>query len=363
VLVELLDIAGLLDAEGIPQPEPARAFLEASRGEALALLARAWLHSERFNELRLLPGLAAEGDWKNDPLRARQAVLDFLSTLPPTENTPEPPFWSLGSFVAAVRQAYPDFQRPAGDYESWYVRDQASGEFLRGFEHWEAVDGALIRYLITGPMHWLGMVDLASFEAEAPAPPAAFRLSAWAPGLLTGANPPALPPENASLKVASDARLYVSRRTPRSARYQLARFCAWDGEDEDGYRYRLAPSALERARKQGLRTSHLLALLRRHAASVPPNLARALDRWEEQGAEARLEQLLVLRVSAPEVLQALRGSRAARFLGAPLGPAAIIVKPGAWEKVIAVLAELGYLGEMVLPDEGNNRTPNQSTPE
>ena len=45
------------------------------------------------------------------------------------------------------------------------------------------------------------------------------------------------------------------------------------------------------------------------------------------------------------MLKDLRASRAARFLGDPLGPTVIIVKAGAWEKVIAVLAELGYLAE------------------
>ena len=70
------------------------------------------------------------------------------------------------------------------------------------------------------------------------------------------------------------------------------------------------------------------------------------ERWEERGrGDAILENLLVLRLSSPEVLEALRKSRAARFLGDPLGPTAVIVNPGAAEKVLTILAELGYLGE------------------
>ena len=45
------------------------------------------------------------------------------------------------------------------------------------------------------------------------------------------------------------------------------------------------------------------------------------------------------------MLKELRASRAARYLGDPLGPTVIIVKAGAWEKVIGALAELGYLAE------------------
>jgi hypothetical protein len=48
-------------------------------------------------------------------------------------------------------------------------------------------------------------------------------------------------------------------------------------------------------------------------------------------------------------MQKVRASRAARFLGEPLGPTAIVVKAGAQEKVLAILAELGYLGE-IKPD-------------
>ena len=38
---------------------------------------------------------------------------------------------------------------------------------------------------------------------------------------------------------------------------------------------------------------------------------------------------MVLRVTVPEVLQALRASRAARYLGEPLSPTAVAIKPGA----------------------------------
>jgi hypothetical protein len=88
-------------------------------------------------------------------------------------------------------------------------------------------------------------------------------------------------------------------------------------------------------------------LLRRHATVVPPSLIKALERWEERGAAARLEHLWVLRLNSPELLQELRASRAARFLGDPLGPTTIVVKPAAVEKVIAILAEMGYLGELI----------------
>ena len=337
-LQALLAAAGLLDTAAVPQPEPARQFLEASRGQALAQLVCAWLESATFNELRMLPGLSAEGDWQNDARKTRQAVLGFLSSVPPAT------WWSLPAFVAAIKQQQPDFQRPYGNYDTWHLRDTRSGDFLRGFEHWDEVDGAMVRFIISGPLHWLGIVDLAIPAADGPV--TAFRWSGWAEALLRGESPASLPEEQAAIIVRSNARLHAPRRLPALARYQLARFCEWEKEDEQAYTYRLTPASLERARQQGLTVGHLLSLLRRHAEAMPPTLVKALERWDAQGSAARLETLLVLRVGSPEVLQALRQSKAARFLGEPLGPATIAIKPGAAEKVLAALAELGYLGEL-----------------
>ncbi|MDD5467068.1 MAG: helicase-associated domain-containing protein [Anaerolineales bacterium] len=336
-LVDLLACAGLLDGAGQPLSEPVRLFLEARRGQALAALFSAWRASNQFNDLRHVPGLLFEGDWKNDPLRARQAILAWLA------NLPERTWWSLPAFVSAVRQAHPDYQRPAGDYDSWYIRDAQRDVFLRGFAAWDDVDGALIRFIICGPLHWMGILDLAAPTPGAPA--TAFRPSAWAEALLKGAEPEGLPAETLKLDAASDGALRVPHLVPRAARYQVARFAAWEGERDGVYLYRLTPASLSLAQKSGLRIPALLALLSRHAAALPPSLERALQRWEEHGSEARLEQALILRVRTPEMLQTLRASRMARFLGDPLGPTVITVKPGALKKVLAMLTELGYLAE------------------
>ena len=341
-LSTLLALHGLLAPDQTPLPEPTRTFLEAPRGEALTGLVHTWLHSPDFDELRQLPGLQAEGDWKNDPLRTRRVVLEMLKTVP--KNT----WWSLNALIAAVKQQRPDFQRPTGEYDSWYVRDIASGEFLRGFEHWDEVDGALLRHMITGPMHLVGLVDLAGPDEETA--PTAFKWSGWAEMLLADI-PPKLGEETGRVYVRSDGRVTVPRMAPRAVRYQIARFCHWEGARNeakgDEFRYRLTPSSLARAREQGLRVGHLITLLAKHSDGIPPNITKALKEWEAQGAEARVVQVSVLRVSAPEILQALRASKAKRFLGDLLGSTTVVVKSGAEEKVLAALVELGYLGEVV----------------
>jgi len=339
ILKALLQAAGILDANGQPNPKATRQFLEAKRGAALAQLAQAWQHRKEFNELRLMPGLVAEGNWENDPLNTRNKVLEFAGSAPPGQ------WWSISALIADVKAQQPDFQRPAGDYDSWYIRPAAGGEYLRGFAHWDAVDSALLAFVLRGPLHWLGLVDLAA-PAEGKLG-TAFRWSAWAKDLLDGRAPKELRVESLKLKVDSRGMISVPRLAPRAVRYQVARFATWLPIKAEAYQYQLTARSLEAARKQGLKVQQLLNLLKAHsAAALPPNLLQALKRWELHGSQVQLSGMLVLRVHSAAALKALRASRAARYLGEPLGPAAISMKTGAGKQVLQALMELGYLGEL-----------------
>jgi len=108
----------------------------------------------------------------------------------------------------------------------------------------------------------------------------------------------------------------------------------------------LLARSLARAAQQGLKVEHLLVLLATNSDAGPPAaMVKALKRWEASGLEAHAEEEVVLRVSRPEILKELRKSRAARFLGEPLGPTAVVIKRGAQSKVVAALAELGLLAQ------------------
>jgi hypothetical protein len=360
VLRNLLVTAGLMAGDGTPRPETIREFLEASRGHALLRLFKGWLHSPDFNELRLMPQLEIEGEWENDPLLARGAALDFLSGIPGSlagqRDEKDRPFWSISAFLSSIHQSSPDYQRPAGDYDSWFIRDKRTGKFLRGFENWDEVDGALLRFIIAAPLFWLGIVELgldAAPKAGSSPTITAFRYSAWACELLNFKPPSGLTLENEQVSVYPDGRIRVPLGAPRAARYQIARFSEWEGFAQDAYRYHLTPSSLETARKQGLRVQHLSTLLRRVSRGIPAGLVKALERWETFGSEARAERVTILRVANPEIIQALRTSKAARFLGEAPDPKMVIIRPGAWEKIAAVLAEMGYLSEIKV--EGDDR--------
>ncbi len=327
VVRDLLNTAGILSG-GTANLEQAKTFLEMPRSQALNWLTKAWESSESFNELRQLPGLVCEGEWSNQPLSTRKFLFHLLESLP------EGKWWSMAAFILDIKGKHPDFQRPVGDYDSWLIKRVADGIFLRGFGSWDEVDGALVRYILSGPMFWLGVVELATNEEGQPA--SAFRVN----------EKPGASPEKGKLAVASNGRIRIPRLVPRATRYLISRFCEWEAPSPDGYNYRISTGSLKKAGEQGLKVSQLLSLLAKNANSeIPPAFVKALKRWEANGTEARVEQQTILRVSRPEVLEELRKSKTGRFLGETLGPVTAIVKAGAQSKVLAALAEMGLLAE------------------
>jgi hypothetical protein len=327
-LPELLTTAGIIKNDGL-HPEAVKKFLEASRADALSILYKAWLTSTTFDELRLIPSIVCEGEWKNQPQVTREFLMNLINDIPQGK------WWSIPAFVKAIKEKYPDYQRPAGDYDSWFIKRASDGQFMRGFAYWDAVDGALIKYVIY-MLHLLGKASLASPE-EGKDATAFFLLSSL----------PDKKEEKGKIVVSSNGKITVSRNFSRTVRYQLARFCEWDEPKGDDYIYRVTAESLRRATEQGLKAEQLLAMLVKYTKeAVPPAMVKALKRWDANGAEARVESLLVLRVSKPEIMEEIRKSKAGKYLGEILSPTAVVIKSGAIQKVLAELAELGLLAEI-----------------
>ena len=327
-LVALLTTAKLIKKNTI-NADKVKTFLEASRADALSMLQDAWLESDTFNELKLMPSIICEGEWTNQPLETREFLLTLLDAIP------EGKWWSLNAFIRDVKAKYADFQRPAGDYDSWFIKRVSDGQYLRGFPYWDVVDGALIKYFITDILRWLGQADLSI--ADGATEPTSFRLSSFEN----------IQDEKGKMTVASNGKISIERNASRVARYQISRFCEWLDEKKDVYQYQVTTNSLTKAKEQGLKAEHLLALLVKHTDNkVPPPIVKALKRWEVNGTEARVETQTILRLSKPEILEEMRKSKAARFLGDVLSPTAVVVKSGAIQKVMDMLAELGLLTEV-----------------
>ena len=171
----------------------ATAWLRLTPWEQMTALFKAWRDAgDAWNDLRHVPTLIAEGDWRNDPGLARRALIPTLRALDPTA------WYAIADLIAHIKATNPDFQRPDGDYTRWYVRDAAAGDYLAGFESWDQVEGRLLRFLITGPLFWLGVVAL-----DAVAAPGVFRLTSFGAAWLSNRTPAALPRPAARLSATT----------------------------------------------------------------------------------------------------------------------------------------------------------------
>jgi hypothetical protein len=332
-----------------PDPGPVTAWLDSPSDDQRRALAEAWRDDPDWNDLFHVPTLIPEdtGAWRNDPLLARRAILNHLKACAPGA------WYALDDLLGAIKRATPDFQRPDGDYTTWYVRHATTNAYLSGFESWDAVEGALIRYLIAGPLAWLGCVELGSSAPGAPF--TAFCLAlAGAAFLGLGAPPPE--PAPAPLALRRDFGVLVPSAR-RYDRFQLARVADWVSSpgvggtkgDEQPFVYRLTPASLGRARQQGISIARVLEFLGRAVdAPLPRSIEAALTRWDARGAEARLERVVVLRLASEELMaQVLASPPARRLIREQIGPAAALVQEKDWPRLVEALGDVGLVPDVV----------------
>lgn len=338
LLAQLLVDLDYLQPQNLePVPSLVASFLEAERGQALHTLITAWRGSQGWNDLAELPHLHfSSPDWPNDPMLSRSSALELLRSLPAGE------WWQLASFIEAVKQDQPAFQRPGGDFDSWYLQD-GSGAFLNGVEHWESVDGAFLRFLIKGPLHWLGLVDLGSASEETPVE--SFRMSSARDSLYDEDHRLHITQPDSKITILPNCELIVPRGADRVTRYQIARISEWEAPDRAGHHFRLTPGALETAAAQGLNPNQILLLLERAISDeLPPSVVRAVERWSESGTEAQLRRALLLHVEQAEILDTLSSQKSTSgFLAQILTPTVAVIRESDWPALRDAAARLGLL--------------------
>jgi hypothetical protein len=314
----------------------------------MSLLYSTWRDSVAWNDLRHTPDLIAEGEWISDAPHARRRLLRLLKALDMRG------WYRSGDVVAVMKRADPDFQRPDGNYSGWYLRDGETGRYLSGFESWDAVEGRLLRFLIEGPLFWLGAVALGEgLPGDAPV----FRLTPAGAAWLNS-RMPAEPPQPAKLGVAEDFTVTAPLLLPLLDRYRLARFtdCArgghWETRRETitpaATHHRITRASLARARAAGIKGEDALAILRRAAGGrVPPKVAVALERYDQLGGEVRVTRGAVLRVADAATLAALRAdSLIAPLLGDLISAQAVVVPEKHVDRLLAILKDSGYAIEL-----------------
>lgn len=328
----------VVDERGLVKPGPqAREWLRSDPYHRSEVLFQAWRSDKGGHELHSVNGLRWESTGRpHDASAPREAILSHLTRCPPET-------WiSLPSFIGALKLTDPDFLRPNGDYDSWYIQDVAAKRFLTGFESWDQVEGQLIAHIILRPLRWLGALAIGQMDGEATQ--ISFRLSPMGLALLGPRAPEPAAEESGTFVVGQDLVVRVPPNANLYDRYQLERFSEWRGEEDGMLLHRLTRSSVWRGQDQGIEIRQLIAFLRRASGEHLPNEAvRTLTQWGNRHGKVVLREAILLQTPDEATMHDLREHPAlAESLGEQLSPHTVLVTERNLDLVARKLKQIGH---------------------
>ena len=270
------------------------------------------------------------GSRRIDETAARQMVLHYLQEFAGGEWVNE------AGFCDAVRATNPDFLRE--DYASLgsAMVDVAAEAELSGTESWEPVEGEWIRYVLRGPLFWLGIVRwgrdsagrrvalqlLPEVAAQEPAP------------LLSGAAQ--------QLVFRDDLTVYAPDGTDLGLLYQLEPYLGLRGRDAAGSSYRLSRSSILHGLEGGGSWDELRGLVERLSEHVSEHVLHQIREWAASYGRLVLEGGILLMAATDEEAEAIGQSPTlASYLGQRLGSRTYRVTPERVWQLIDALREAG----------------------
>jgi hypothetical protein len=255
-----------------------------------------WLDTSQFNELVLLPETvrprftAANSLIPARPglVSARNFVIDQVRKLKRKDWVP------LETLIARVNDQDYEFLLKRREFPGYYNYGIANpygadgNEFfitfpgiIREEQGWDKVEANLIRGMISGPLYWMGLVDL-GWTGKEEGSPAAFRftaLGAWVFGL---GKQPEIPTEGGRVIVQPNMQITALDPIQDAVLANLDRFSERLSA-ERAVEYRLTRASVYVAQQAGWDAERIKALLEQYSnASLPPNVTRTLEEWQAQ---------------------------------------------------------------------------------
>jgi hypothetical protein len=234
------------------------------------------------------------------------------------------PYWErftpLAEVTAAARLRDARGALPGPRPTTWYA---------------DADDLDPVAALLTGPLFWLGVVDVADAAPESGGEPTPHvRLSARGAWLLAqpDARPPADPdPAPGVIERGAPDVIQLSVHTPPVHLARLAPLCRWEVPDENRTRHQLHldPVRLARAVARGSTPATLFQEIGAALGRAPSRRERQRWRqWMRAGEQVRIRPLVVLETRDAALMAQLRGRKRVRDrLGDVLAPTRAAVAP------------------------------------
>ncbi len=232
----------------------------------------AWRDSPDWSDLERLPDLELHNRerWQHNSLATRSAFLDFCRNLQPTR------WYALPDLVALLKEHMPDFQRPDGNYDDWYIRHRKADRFVRGFKDWDLVEGELARFYLLGPMIWLGALKVAE-QGHKTMLSLTRDGAVWQGADLASAREEVQP----RFVVQKDFSIVAPLGLPLRQRMNIEQVAYWQRSSTQ-YEYRINQRSLSQAFARGVTVDRVLAGLRNGSHGVPHTVEAAIRQFADQ---------------------------------------------------------------------------------
>jgi hypothetical protein len=265
-----------------------------------------------------------------DAPAARTAVLRVLARLPPGE-------WvTLSDLCAWLEASAPAFLRQQLDARSAALVDPTTGEPLLAEGSWARVEARYLRYLVLGPLYWLGAMGADTSGERVAVTPTGSVLLADSEGV------PARPPDRCTWDASS--RLLAPARADLGALLQAERYLLLEARGQPS-RYRLDRDRIAVALSAGgsiQECRQLLVRLMQH--SLPADIEARLSTWEHGFGAIALRPAVLLEARSQSDLDSVEEVTTVRpFIRRRLNPRVAEVAASQAPALVDELHSAGHL--------------------
>ncbi|MCL4505683.1 MAG: helicase-associated domain-containing protein [Chloroflexi bacterium] len=304
----LLAEMGELDIDGAAfHPHPNGKLLILPIAQRIKLAFETWTASGAWNELNRIATEHQGYDYRRDAppelAKARSAILRQMAHLAThaiaanqrghwfaTAQLIELARRSEYQFLFPRKQRYIDLTGTSGYYNTpYYGTNNPYGmtfPTVQGEQQgWEAVERQVIVAMLSGPLHWMGLVNLGYRKGATPGEgvePSAYRLTEEGEWLLGLAEQPQFVESGGRVLIQPNFTVIAMEPISDAVLIDLDEFAEPQGGDR-AITYHLTRQSVYHAQRQGWDAQRISAFLEMHqGAPIPANVQRSLEEWQTQ---------------------------------------------------------------------------------
>jgi Helicase conserved C-terminal domain len=362
LLVQMREMQGDNFGEAI-NINPNGKLLSMSMAQRVRWAFESWRDGGAWNELIRLPGQNVSFDHRREAppglAKSRGVVLRVMGRLSAGQVTQ---WQSVAALIAQIKKSEYQFlfERKrgygvGGMFSSPYyssnnpygisfsvARDEASG--------WDVVERAFIIELLTGPLHWLGLIDLGSTGVVAPGvpngeqpEPQSYRLTEVGAWLLGVGEQPNFVETGGRVVVQPNFTVLAMEPISDAVLVDLDHFADSQGGDR-AITYEITRESLYRGQRSGWSAERVIALLEKHQGTpVPLNVKRTLEEWESTHRRITFHRRKLVVQFADDDAELQASLALAPFKPHALGERFELIGNGDVDKVISALRETGWM--------------------